>query len=333
MKGRRVWLDFLNNPSRCCKSDGELDFSQCNEETYTYLQKSQALFGKPIDRLNKMNPPAIQLYRDNGIDLHSEMLEIAVCAQHNNGGLVGNLWSESNVRHFFPVGEACGVFGVYRPGGSALNSTQVGSLRAAQYIAANYAEPPIEIKAFTDSVQKQFTEKFALASALAGNKGEKSNVTQRREMMQKRMTACGAHIRSLEKIEQGIRECLSEIESFASETRIAANREIPYALMNRDILITQYVYLCAIREYICAGGGSRGSYLIQDQSGKLPIESLPEDFRFSLDSGELSQSVCEIALDTTTMECQCRWTPVRPIPSDDNWFENIWAEYRAGKII
>jgi hypothetical protein len=128
VKNRRVWLDFLHNPSNCCKPDGELDFSLCNSETHTYLEKSNALFGKPIDRLVHMNQPAIQLYKDHGIDLHSEMLEIAVCAQHNNGGLLGNIWSESNVRHFFPVGETSGVFGVYRPGGSALNSTQVGSL-------------------------------------------------------------------------------------------------------------------------------------------------------------------------------------------------------------
>ncbi|MCL2304585.1 MAG: FAD-binding protein [Planctomycetaceae bacterium] len=333
IKGRRVWLDFCRNPSHCCTDNGELDFGLCNEETYNYLQKSHALFGKPIDRLARMNPPAIQLYEDHGIDLRTEMLEIAVCAQHNNGGLLGNLWSESNIGHFFPVGEACGVFGVYRPGGSALNSTQVGSLRAAQFIAANYARPPLSIRVFADSVQKTFAEKFALVSAIAGNKGEKSNVVGRREAMQKRMTACGAHIRSLEKIERALRECLTEIESFASETTISTPREIPYALMNRDILITQYVYLCAIREFIRKGGGSRGSYLIRDKSGQLPIESLPEEFRFMLDGGELSQSVCEIALDTTTMECRCQWKPVRPIPSDDNWFENVWAEYRKGEVI
>jgi len=27
------------------------------------------------------------------------------------------------------------------------------------------------------------------------------------------------------------------------------------------------------------------------------------------------------------------WKPVRPIPSEDNWFENVWGEYRKGNII
>jgi len=333
IKGRRVWMDFLHNPTRCCKSNGELDFNLCNEETRTYLEKSNALFGKPIDRLAHMNPPAIQLYKDNGIDLHTEMLEVAVCAQHNNGGLLGNIWSESNIRHLFPVGEANGVFGVYRPGGSALNSTQVSSLRAVQFIAANYTESPPDIKTFADSVQEQVAKKLALTNSFAENEGQESNVAERREAMQKRMTGCGAHIRSLDKIEQTIRGCLSELKSFALDTTIATNKEIPRVLMNRDILITQYVYLCAIREYIRKGGGSRGSYLVQDKNGTLPITSLSEDFRFLLDSGDLVESVCEIALDADTMECQCEWKPVRPIPEDDNWFENVWAEYRKGKII
>ena len=63
---------------------------------------------------------------DHGIDITKEPLEIAVCAQHNNGGLAGNHWWESiNVSRLFPVGEVNGSHGVYRPGGSALNAGQV----------------------------------------------------------------------------------------------------------------------------------------------------------------------------------------------------------------
>jgi hypothetical protein len=83
-----------------------------------------------------MNPPAVDLYNSHGIDLAREPLEIAVCAQHNNGGFRGSVWWESNVRGLFPVGEVCGTHGVTRPGGSALNAGQVGSLRAAEFIAA-----------------------------------------------------------------------------------------------------------------------------------------------------------------------------------------------------
>jgi succinate dehydrogenase/fumarate reductase flavoprotein subunit len=42
---------------------------------------------------------------------------------------------QSSVKGLYAVGEAAGTFGMYRPGGSALNSAQVGSMRAAQHIA------------------------------------------------------------------------------------------------------------------------------------------------------------------------------------------------------
>ena len=85
-----------------------------------------------------MNPPSIDLYRNRGVDLSREPLEIAVCAQHNNGGFAVDRWWESNVPHLFVIGEQAGTHGVKRPGGSALNAGQVGGLRAAQRIAHAY---------------------------------------------------------------------------------------------------------------------------------------------------------------------------------------------------
>ena len=129
-KGNRVYLDFSKNPKGL-----ENGFGQLSKEAYAYLEKSGALFGTPIERLAKMNLGAIELYVDHGIDLCKEYLEIAVCAQHCNGGVaVDGNW-QSDVNGLYVAGEAAGTFGVYRPGGSALNSTQVGSLRAAEHIA------------------------------------------------------------------------------------------------------------------------------------------------------------------------------------------------------
>ncbi len=141
VKGRRVFLDFRVNPAEGGDEKG-LRIGLLNDVTREYLEKSHALIDTPLNRLLKINPRAYRLYLDNGIDLKNERLEIDVCAQHNNGGLAGNLWWESNLKHFFPVGEVNGTFGVYRPGGSALNSTQTGSTRAAQFIAASTAKSP-----------------------------------------------------------------------------------------------------------------------------------------------------------------------------------------------
>lgn len=128
--GNKVYLDFLNNPRGL-----EGGFDVLPAEAYSYLERSTALFGTPIERLAKMNEGAVELYKEHGIDLYSEWLEIAVCAQHCNGGVaVDDNW-QSNICGLYAAGEAAGTFGVYRPGGSALNSTQVGSLRAAEHIA------------------------------------------------------------------------------------------------------------------------------------------------------------------------------------------------------
>jgi succinate dehydrogenase/fumarate reductase flavoprotein subunit len=129
-KGRRVYLDYTQNPKGLQNGFGLLP-----EEAYPYLRRSGPLSGTPVQRLRKMNEGAYELYLDHGIDLEKDRLRIAVCAQHCNGGVeVDENW-QTRVQGLYCAGEAAGTFGVYRPGGSALNSTQVGSLRAAEHIA------------------------------------------------------------------------------------------------------------------------------------------------------------------------------------------------------
>ncbi|MFQ3619947.1 MAG: FAD-binding protein [Spirochaetales bacterium] len=169
LKGRKVFLDYRFNPG-----DGDFRFEDLSEEAYTYLQKSDALFGLPLDRLKRMNPLAIELYRSNGIDLEQEPLEIAVCAQHNNGGLYADLWWESvNIDRLFPVGEVNGTHGVYRPGGSALNAGQVGSLRAAQKIAGDYFHPQLKEAVWRPIAEKSLIEMITLIRKLLSQAGEK----------------------------------------------------------------------------------------------------------------------------------------------------------------
>ena len=62
LKGRRVFMDFMHNPG-CGAGKKELDFGLLGKEAHEYLKNSEALFGTPIERLKKMNRPAIELYR------------------------------------------------------------------------------------------------------------------------------------------------------------------------------------------------------------------------------------------------------------------------------
>jgi succinate dehydrogenase/fumarate reductase flavoprotein subunit len=309
------------------------DFSLLSPEAHEYLAKSDALFGLPIDRLRKMNTPAIELYRSHGIDLEHEPLEIAICVQHNNGGLVGDIWWESNLAHLFPIGEANGSFGVYRPGGSALNSTQVGSLRAAQYIHACYAENPPSVSVFAKKTNSQVLAKLHMATTLAGNAAGVGNLAEKITDLRVRMTRAGGAIRNTRQIEEALADCRRDLNDFPSGLVLAGLKELPQAFRLYDMLLTQFVYLSAIAEYIRHGGQSRGSYLIQDAGGQLPAPGLPEQFRYSLDNGDLLHSLCEVQMSYQAgWHCQFAWHPVKPIPPEDNWFEKTWAEYRAGKV-
>jgi len=128
-KGNKVYLDYTKNPINFC-------FNNLSDEAKKYLSDADCVADTPIERLEKLNPKAVKLYADHGIDLKKEPLEISICAQHNNGGIRTDIYSESSIKNLFAVGEAAGKFGVYRPGGSALNDTQVGGLRAAEYLAS-----------------------------------------------------------------------------------------------------------------------------------------------------------------------------------------------------
>jgi succinate dehydrogenase/fumarate reductase flavoprotein subunit len=125
-KGRRVFLDYGRNPG-----GREPDFAALAPEARDYLRKTDACFGTPYERLTRMNAPAAAFYREHGVDLSSQMLEIALCVQHNNGGLAIDDHWQTSLRGFYVVGEAAASHGVYRPGGSALNAGQVGATRAA----------------------------------------------------------------------------------------------------------------------------------------------------------------------------------------------------------
>lgn len=80
LKGRRVFLDYTCNPR-------DFSFKKLSDEARDYITLADCYADTPIKRLKKLNSKAIAVYLRQGIDLHKDMLRIAVCAQHNNGGV------------------------------------------------------------------------------------------------------------------------------------------------------------------------------------------------------------------------------------------------------
>lgn len=331
-RGRRVFLDFRRNPSSAGNPAlAPFELSALEEEAHRYLSASGALLPTPIERLEKMNPLAIDLYREHGIDITREPLEVAVCAQHNNGGLAGGIWWEADVKHFFPVGEANGSHGVYRPGGSALNSGQCGGLRAAQYIARRYQEAPMAAEEFRAAIGKQVAQRTGQLAMLLDAGGEREALVAYRQRLQARMTAYGAHVRDASHLEAALTEAR---EQWAAWTTVGVSdpTDLPYAVKNLDAIMTEVVYLAAMAEYLRQGGTSRGSYMVMDREGITPCAELGDAFRFRLGEDPLRERICEATLRSDG-EIVFTWMDRRPIPADESWFENVWADYREDRII
>lgn len=318
-KGRKVYLDYRTNPV-----NGNFRFEELDAEALDYLTRAGACFGTPIERLLHMNAPAVDFYRDKGVDLAAEPLEISLCAQHNNGGLDIDCWWQTNLKGFFAVGEVAASHGVYRPGGSALNAGQVGSTRAAQYIAARRGGAPEHEDAFHREAARALTEMGNLAQQAFTE--HDPAIYRLRNEAGRRMSACGAAIRDSGAIAAYIAEIRARLENLPAYATISESKDLAWLYRYRDTLISQQTYLSAMVDYLRQGGKSRGSALYTDPSGRKPFAQLPDTFTFTVDDGSRGDLVQEASWKGG--ECTFRFRKVRPIPEDDDFFENVWRSYR-----
>ncbi len=320
LKGRRVFLDFRQNP------DG-FAFVDLSDEAHTYLTRSEALLATPIARLEKMNPSAIELYLDHGIDIRSEPLEVAVCAQHNNGGLAGNHWWESlNLKHLFPIGEVNGSHGVYRPGGSALNSGQVAGFRAAEYIGNRYQDWTVS-EDESRKAAKEAVSTLLRWRATTGTNPSRPWEAERAEF-QARMSRAGAHIRSLAALREAVSEAWKQWERLSAR---GDPQNIGESLRNRQLCFAHAVYLEAIKYALESGTGSRGSSIALDPDGVKIHEQLDESWRIVEEDATYREQVLETTA-TPDGSVTCAWVDRRPLPHPDAWFETAWARFRSGDI-
>lgn len=323
LNGRRVFLDYRQNPAG-------FRFEDLSDEALDYLKNSDALLPTPIERLEKMNPGAIQIYLDHGIDIRIETLEIAVCAQHNNGGLAGNHWWESvNIKHLFPVGEVNGSHGVYRPGGAALNSGQVGAFRAAEYIGNRYAGWSVSHEAALAALQDEVT---GLLDWLDRSESAGKSWQEERDELQMRMSRCGAHIRRQEDLISAAAEAWQQVQRLEqSGCRYADATDSVEALGTRQLAFAHAVYLEALRFAVAAGTGSRGSAMVVSPSGQPVHPGLDDAWRIVAENTDFRTQVQETWTEGVG-EVENRWVPCRPLPDSDTWFETVWARFRDGHI-
>ena len=294
-KGRRVFLDFRKNPFGL----EEIDFNRLSREAREYLEHTGADFGIPIERLVKMNPSAVELYRSKGVDLEKEMLEISLSVQHNNGGVAVDSYWQSSVEGLFAVGECAGTHGIKRPGGSALNAGQAGSLRASQYILQKGYK--IEASAFEKSLEEALARHKKMLDDFYGNP---DNVGECMTRIRRFMSDYASAQRDVDRIKQGI-----------SLSCVGGKNAIDFYKF-RDTKYTADALLFALCDYIDHGVGRRGSAEYSD--GKKEDTS----YRSKIQEIKLLQNGFEAL-----------WRGVRELPCEDDVFENVWREFRENKGI
>lgn len=279
--GNRVFLDFMHNPKGL--EDG---FDVLPEEAYDYLRRSDVLFGTPIERLDKMNRGAVDLYASHGIDLHTDLLEIAVCAQHCNGGVTVDSDWQTEIEGLYVAGEAAGTFGVYRPGGSALNSTQVGSLRAAEHISKK--------------ARREVSPKYELPKIKYG----KSNLAELRLEYQTEMSRVADFDRRSDRMRSLFDKVASLCENFFDVATAEDKSELSELFKLYDMALTQRSTLSAMIKSAEEIGTHGAAFVdrLPDASGGARRETR-----------------------TLTYGKESRMAPVSKMPNPELWFETLLA--------
>ena len=162
---------------------------------------------------------------------------------------------QTELRGFYAAGEAAGTFGVYRPGGSALNSAQVGSLRAAEHIAKQpdrAAQPP----------------EYRLPELKYGT----SNLAKIRDRFQTEMSRAADFDRSTEDMKKLLSEVNGLCDGFFDTVTISDASQTAEAFRLYDMALTQRAVLSAM---ICSAEhiGTHGSAHVDkapDRSGGAP---------------------------------------------------------------
>ncbi|ECE6260682.1 FAD-dependent oxidoreductase [Salmonella enterica] len=329
--GRSVYMDFLRNPEPV---PGDLPFSlkRLDEDVQAYLANNDALASLPIERLQRMNPLSIALYKMHGHDLAQEPLQFAMNNQHMNGGIEVDIWGQTSLPGCFAVGEVAGTHGVTRPGGAALNAGQVFAVRLARYIAEagwRGKNGGVEELVTAPLMQINATIHQALHNA-AGRP-----LSSLREEIQARMSDYAGFICHVENIRQAAQDARNLLASLSHDAlSIQHLAEIPGLFMWRQQTLASAAILTMLEEFIAAGGGSRGARIILDPQGScLPLTRHGpfSQWRFRPEREEDKNTKLTIHYQENKFIFNQK--PLRNLPDlKDNYFEKNWPDFLCGKI-
>ena len=327
--GRKVYMDFNRNPV-AIPGDQEFDMVRLDGDVRTYLEKSDALLDKPIDRLRKMNPLSIELYKQYKVDIEKHPLLFAMNNQHMNGGLAVDIWGQTSLNGCYAIGEAAGTHGVTRPGGAALNSGQVFGTRCAEHIASRKSDlnnPTDANVAIQESVTR-IQAKLNPASPIKPS-GIKQAIQARMSDsagMICRAASIASALREAKQLTMGIRD---KGVSFDATTF-----GVTHALQWCQNALASEAILAALDYYVSNGGGSRGARVICDNEGECvpsTINGPLEEYRFRMEKTEHKDQQIVVKYADSALVIFTR-QPRKFSQTERPFFERNWPHYLTGAI-
>lgn len=326
--GRKVFMDFQRNPVAV---PGDADFSvdRLDPDVSDYLKKADALLGTPIERLRRMNPLAIELYKRYKRDLARDPLECSINNQHMNGGVAVDVWGQSSLQGCYAIGEAAGTHGVTRPGGSALNAGQVFGTRCAEHIAATkcqQTQPSDRLHLIGEGV-KAILHVMQAESMI--------QIDDLRDEIQKRMSENAGVICHEKKVAaslQAARQLNAKIAQHGIHAQGGAF-DVVRALQWRHNALASEAVLMALDFFIQQGGGSRGARAICTSRGdQVPQTRCGplEEFRFLSERMDDRSNQIHVRLQDGQFFIHTR--RIRERTDDKPVFERNWPAYLTGEI-
>jgi succinate dehydrogenase / fumarate reductase, flavoprotein subunit len=326
--GRTVLMDFNRNPEPV-PGDAPFSLDRLDADVRAYLMNNDAMLALPIERLRRMNPLAIELYRRYKKDIAREPLPFAVNNQHMNGGVSIDVWGRSSLAGCYAAGEAAGTHGVTRPGGAALNAGQVFGLRCAEHIAATRSGAARE----TTPIEAIEAGVAALMGGLKGDGGLAPRDIERE--VQARMSDHAGFICTRE----GVRGALAGARALNTRirqegVRLSGPDQAAKAVQWRQMALVSEAVLAALDAYIAAGGGSRGARALCDPSGAAtPMSRLGplQDYRFLVECERDRARQIAVRREGDAFVCETRAIRRRD-RAKAAYFERDWPEFLSGRI-
>ncbi|WPX08323.1 FAD-binding protein [Anaerocellum danielii] len=237
-RGGKVFLDFTQNPKG-------FEFEHLREDLrqryYKEVKNQVGSRKTPYERLCEINPQTVEWFLKRGIDLKTQMLEIAPSIQHFQGGVKIREKANTIVQGLFACGEcAGGQHGANRPGGNALLDTQVFGKIAGE-------------SSFEFALSNSIDEEAAVCQANNLFESYKSYVAADGIDLEKAISELNDVMdlyASVVRYQSGLKKALTKIEE----------------LKTRNIKPVEYEYLLEYKNMLLCAEAVVKSYMLRDES-------------------------------------------------------------------